>query len=77
MRKWCRHFLLCRLPIRGAIGKVDYTTHSAGYACTNSALYRDDLTVEVIFFGHGERAQNKSQEIVVNEEATAPPRAKL
>lgn len=38
---------------------------------------RDDLTVQVIFFGNGEKAQNKSQEIVVNDDATAPPRAKL
>lgn len=33
--------------------------------------------MQVIFFGNGERAQNQSQEIVVNDEATAPPRAKL
>lgn len=39
--------------------------------------YRDDLTVEVIFFGNGERAQDQRQEIVINDEATAPPRAKL
>lgn len=38
---------------------------------------RDDLTVQVIFFGNGDKANNKSEEIVVNEEATAPPRAKL
>lgn len=44
------------------------------YVC---AVHRDDLTVQVIFFGNGERAQNQSQEVVVNEEATAPPKPKL
>lgn len=38
---------------------------------------RDDLTVEVVFFGNGERAPNQSQEVVINEDATAAPRAKL
>lgn len=44
------------------------------YACTNSALYRDDLTVQVIFFGNGEKAQNQSEDVVVNKDATAPPK---
>lgn len=34
-----------------------------------SRRYRDDLTVQVIFFGNGERTTG---EVVVNEEATAP-----
>ncbi|KOS20578.1 Protein phosphatase 2C -like protein [Escovopsis weberi] len=40
-----------------------------------SRRYRDDLTVQVIFFGHGE----KTGEVTVNLEATAPlePKAKL
>lgn len=41
------------------------------------AVYRDDLTVQVIFFGNGERAQTQNQEVIVNEEATAPPKARL
>ena len=32
---------------------------------------RDDLTVQVIFFGNGE----KTGEVLLNEEATTPPRA--
>jgi len=39
-----------------------------------SRRYRDDLTVQVIFFGNGERTTG---EVMVNEEATAPVRAKL
>ncbi|KAJ9141818.1 Protein phosphatase 2C [Pleurostoma richardsiae] len=35
-----------------------------------SRRYRDDLTVQVIFFGHGD----KTGEVVVNKEATAPPK---
>jgi len=41
-----------------------------------SRRYRDDLTVEVIFFGEGEH----NGTVVVNKEATAsvePPKAKL
>jgi len=36
--------------------------------------HRDDLTVQVIFFGNGEKAQNQSEEVVVNQDATAPPK---
>ncbi|KAI1341892.1 protein phosphatase 2C [Xylariaceae sp. FL0016] len=43
-----------------------------------SRRYRDDLTVQVVFFGNG---QQKTGEVVVNEEASSPPqsavRAKL
>jgi pyruvate dehydrogenase phosphatase len=35
-----------------------------------SRRYRDDLTVQVIFFGNGE----KTGEVVVNTDATAPPK---
>ncbi|EOO04294.1 putative protein phosphatase 2c protein [Phaeoacremonium minimum UCRPA7] len=35
-----------------------------------SRRYRDDLTVQVIFFGHGD----KTGEVVVNKDATAPPK---
>lgn len=35
-----------------------------------SRRYRDDLTVQVIFFGNGE----KTGEVVVNKDATAPPK---
>ena len=38
-----------------------------------SRRYRDDLTVQVIFFGNGER----TGEVVVNEEATAPEKPVL
>ncbi|RYP14799.1 hypothetical protein DL765_006100 [Monosporascus sp. GIB2] len=34
-----------------------------------SRRYRDDLTVQVIFFGNGQ----KTGEVIVNEEATSPP----
>lgn len=34
--------------------------------------HRDDLTVQVIFFGNGEKAQNQSEEVVINKNATAP-----
>ena len=39
----------------------------------NNRLYRDDLTVEVIFFGDKEEDASNTAEgkIVVNEEATA------
>jgi pyruvate dehydrogenase phosphatase len=36
--------------------------------------HRDDLTVQVIFFGNGEKAQSQSEEVVVNKDATAPPK---
>lgn len=36
--------------------------------------HRDDLTVQVIFFGNGEKAQNQSEEVVINKDATAPPK---
>lgn len=37
-------------------------------------MNRDDLTVQVIFFGNGETAQNQSEEVVINKDATAPPK---
>jgi succinyl-CoA synthetase alpha subunit len=33
----------------------------------------DDLTVQVIFFGNGAKAEDKAAGIVVNQEATGPP----
>lgn len=36
--------------------------------------HRDDLTVQVIFFGNGEKAANQSEEVVINKDATAPPK---
>lgn len=54
-----------------------WSPHPGCHACTNNAFRRDDLTVQVIFFGNGERVQDQTQGIIVNDEATAPPRAKL
>ncbi|KAF3765864.1 protein serine/threonine phosphatase 2C [Cryphonectria parasitica EP155] len=65
--------------IRNALGGKNEEMVSALLTLPSpySRRYRDDLTVQVIFFGNGERAQSESQEIVVNDEATAPPRPRL
>lgn len=44
------------------------------FADNTTTTHRDDLTVQVIFFGNGEKAQNQSEEVVVNKDATAPPK---
>ncbi|KAK3315138.1 protein phosphatase 2C [Apodospora peruviana] len=55
--------------IRNALGGKNREQVSAllTLPSPHSRRYRDDLTVQVIFFGHGD----KSGEVVVNEEATA------
>lgn len=66
---------LYRLPSRGVIGKpIPFATTCVAIA--NVDIFpSDDLTVQVIFFGHGE----KTGEVTVNLDATAAEdlRAKL
>ncbi|KAL7821407.1 phosphatase 2C-like protein [Trichoderma aethiopicum] len=44
-----------------------------------SRRYRDDLTVQVIFFGHGDKTSDKTGDVTVNLDATTDqdPRARL
>ncbi|KAL2264280.1 hypothetical protein VTK26DRAFT_8483 [Humicola hyalothermophila] len=59
--------------VRNALGGRNHEQVSAllTLPAPFSRRYRDDLTVQVIFFGDGERTTN---EVVVNGEATAPGR---
>jgi len=61
--------------IRNALGGRNQEQVSALLTLPSpySRRYRDDLTVQVIFFGYGE----KTGEVVVNEEATADARTVL
>ncbi|KAK7723997.1 [Pyruvate dehydrogenase [acetyl-transferring]]-phosphatase 1, mitochondrial [Diaporthe eres] len=62
--------------IRNALGGKNEEMVSALLTLPSpySRRYRDDLTVQVIFFGNGEKAQNQSEEVVINKDATAPPK---
>ncbi|KUI62369.1 hypothetical protein VP1G_09506 [Cytospora mali] len=62
--------------IRNALGGKNEEMVSALLTLPSpfSRRYRDDLTVQVIFFGNGEKAHNQSEEVVVNKDATTPPK---
>ncbi|ORY64199.1 phosphatase 2C-like domain-containing protein [Pseudomassariella vexata] len=42
-----------------------------------SRRYRDDLTVQVIFFGNGQKTDDKAGDVLVNQEATSPPKSAI
>lgn len=58
------HFLLSQVRSPEDIGKP---SHAHSFRKHADWLLRDDLTVEVIFFGNGE----KSGDVVVNKDASA------
>ncbi|SCU97319.1 LAMI_0F09626g1_1 [Lachancea mirantina] len=65
--------------IRNALsakGNKDYVSTLVSIPSPMSRKYRDDLTVTVVFFDHNENHEQTGR-LVINDEATTKPRAKL
>lgn len=66
--------------IRNALsagGQKDYVSTLVSIPAPMSRKYRDDLTVTVAFFGDKDSSKPNDQSIVLNHDATTPPKPKL